>query len=280
MVKFLVGWNRKTEAKKAGFHRRLYIARYRFRTALATLACWLPLPLPLLLRLAGSDKQQPAGHHYGEVYAGLFRPFKYRRIRLLEIGIGGYGYSLGGQSLTAWQAYFPRATVIACDIEDKIALASRGTRIYRIDQSSDSDLEQLRQAEGPFEIIIDDGSHLNRHQIFTFRKLFGAVQPGGLYVIEDVMTSFWSWGGWDGAHIDRPDFENTCVGWFGRLSRYIYADEFESDAAVDPEMSALAAEIDWVRFGNNLIVVKRRLGPKGQIWIHPLKAAYERLAKG
>ena len=46
--------------------------------------------------------------------------------------------------------------------------------------------------EGQFDIIVDDGSHLPWHQLFTFEIMFETwLKPGGLYVIEDVETSYW-----------------------------------------------------------------------------------------
>ena len=280
LLKRALGWNRRGEAEKRAVHRRIAVARYRLRAAVATLLCWVPIPLATLLRRAGSDKHQPDGHLYGHAYARAFARFRYRRVKLLEIGIGGYDFSLGGQSLTAWQAYFPRGRIVACDIEDKPGLATAGTRIYRVDQSSEADLAMLREREGPFDIIIDDGSHLSRHQIFTFHRMFDALRDGGVYVIEDVMTSFWRFGGWDGAPIDSPDFAATCVGHFLGLTRYLNADEFESADGVDPALARLAANIGAIWFEKNLILIERREGPKGETAIHRIRAALARKAAG
>ncbi len=152
---------------------------------------------------------------------------RYRSVKFLEIGIGGYGYRIGGESLLAWRAFFPRAKIVACDIEHKPDIKIPGVKVYQLDQSSVGDLEAVQQTEGPFDIIIDDGSHFSRHQILTFKKLFGSLTEGGIYVVEDVMTSFWTFDGWDGLPVDHPDFGQTCVGFFTDLSRYINFDEFE-----------------------------------------------------
>jgi hypothetical protein len=47
-----------------------------------------------LLQGFRSDKHMPGWHRYGDTYGALFRRFKYRRVKLLEIGIGGYHTSL------------------------------------------------------------------------------------------------------------------------------------------------------------------------------------------
>ena len=39
------------------------------------------------------------------------------------------------------------------------------------------------------DIIIDDGSHIEEHQIFTFGVLFPKLKPGGVYIVEDISSS-------------------------------------------------------------------------------------------
>jgi hypothetical protein len=153
LLKRLMGWNRQSELQK-----------HRLCAACATLVCWLPISLPMLLRLTGSGKHQRNGHQYGHAYSRVFARFRYRRIKPLEIGIGG------GQSLTAWQAYFPRATIVACNIINKPELATLSTRICQLDQSDAGELGTLQQREGRFDIIIDDGSHFSRDQILVERR--------------------------------------------------------------------------------------------------------------
>ena len=73
-----------------------YHDRHRF-AALMSLA---PVSLPYVLALFGSDKQKPGEHSYGETYQRLFRRLRYRRLKILEIGVRS------GASLSAWRAYF------------------------------------------------------------------------------------------------------------------------------------------------------------------------------
>ena len=49
------------------------------------------------------------------------------------------------------------------------------------------------------DIVIDDGSHLGRYQIASFEVLFPLIAIGGLYVIEDLHTSYWP-GSWEGGY--------------------------------------------------------------------------------
>ena len=238
-----------------------YLRAYRLAGLLARSASWLPIPLWRLLQFFRSDKHMPGWHHYGHTYGALFRRFKYRRVKLLEIGIGGYQASLGGHSLLAWQAFFPRGTVVAGDIVPKQALGGRRRRVRQLDQSSAEDLAELCRQEAPFDIIIDDGSHLSAHQIHTFEHLFGALREGGVYVVEDVQTSFWpgrvagTETEWDGAHITDPRFRQTCYGYFLELAKYVNHAEFAERRDLDARMLALAQDITRIAFEHNLVIV-------------------------
>jgi len=51
--------------------------------------------------------------------------------------------------------------------------------------------EPVDWERGGWDIIIDDGSHVPRHQLITFTSLFPCVRPGGVYVIEDIESSYY-----------------------------------------------------------------------------------------
>jgi len=260
MLQKAIRWNHKSEAEKVRFLQRFEFVRYRLLYLASYAICFLPIPLRFLFQICGSDKHQCGVHQYGYTYDALLRRFKYKRIKLLEIGLGRHGNRLGGESLNAWQAYFPFATIIGCDILDKTPLKTLRTKIYVVDQSSKFQLEELCKKETAFDIIIDDGSHFNAHQIAAFETLIGALNSEGLYIIEDVQTSFWSHSGWDGAPISDPRFDSTCVGYFLRLARHINYREFENLYGSDEGMLELAKSIKQIIFEHNLIiVVKQRL---------------------
>lgn len=223
------------------------------RYTLAALLSPLGLPLHQILTLFGTDKQKEGGHSYAKAYADVLRPLRSKRIKMLEIGL------FRGSSLLGWRAYFPRASIAGFDIVPKPEMARGRVRVYQGDQGSAVDLDRVCAAEAPFDLIVDDGSHFNRHQLFSFHHLFPHLKDGGIYVIEDVQTSYWngSVGGvnYDGCDPFAPDFKDTCVGRFLELTKYLNHAEFVSHEQADTELLALAKQVRRIAFEHNLIFI-------------------------
>lgn len=152
-------------------------------------------PLTRLAIRHGTDKW--GEHFYTPIYHRLFEAFRDKPVRVLEIGIGGYGYrSAGGASLAMWADYFTQGQIVGIDIAEK--KLNLGPRVMLLQGSQDDPvfLARLVKDHGPFDIIIDDGSHVPKHVVSSFHALFPTMPDGGLYVIEDVQTAFWpQWGG-------------------------------------------------------------------------------------
>ena len=72
----------------------------------------------------------------------------------------------------------------------------KSTPILIGDQSDPAFLAELRRRFPRVDILIDDGGHFMKQQITTFRELYRHVQPEGVYLCEDVHTSYMS--RWDG----------------------------------------------------------------------------------
>lgn len=137
----------------------------------------------------GSDKF--GGHLYTPIYDELFSNRRDQPIRLLEIGIGGYDSAKsGGASLRMWNDYFPNGQIVGLDIAEKTLNISPRVHIV---QGSQVDLDVLKYVcdrFGPFNIIIDDGSHQVPHTIATFTFLYPRMATDGIYVVEDTQTAF------------------------------------------------------------------------------------------
>lgn len=151
--------------------------------------------LTKLAQIHQTDKY--GAHFYTPHYQLHLSRFRLKRINFLELGVGGYSNPLGGgHSLRMWKSYFPFAKIASIDIYDKSFHEQNRIKIYKGSQTDEKILNKIDSEAGPFDIIIDDGSHVNEHVIKTFEILFPKLRKGGIYVIEDTQTSYWeSYGG-------------------------------------------------------------------------------------
>ena len=60
-----------------------------------------------------------------------------------------------------------------------------------------------------FDLIIDDGSHVVSHQQKTFGKFFKLLRNGGIYVIEDLGSSYFQLGVELYGHVTTQEFINN-----------------------------------------------------------------------
>ena len=120
---------------------------------------------------------------YRRVLTGLDR----EPTSILEIGVKG------GGSTAFWKALFPNASVVGVDIKLRRWLQSQpsadGVVYLQGDQTDVARLEEIASKYGPFDVVIDDGSHVTDHVAGTLRCLLPHVRAGGVYVIEDTHSS-------------------------------------------------------------------------------------------
>lgn len=146
-----------------------------------------------LTRMALIHRTDKFGYHfYTPHYQRHLKKFKFKKIKLLEIGVGGYEDPfIGGNSLRMWKSYFPFAKIFSLDIYDKSFLEETRIKIFKGSQIDKPFLDNVIKATGELDIIIDDGSHINEHVIISFEYLFPRLKKGGVYVVEDTQTSYW-----------------------------------------------------------------------------------------
>lgn len=64
-------------------------------------------------------------------------------------------------------------------------------KLLKVDQGSKEHLQKaMREINAPLDVIIDDGGHQMMQQQVSFETLFPYVRPGGMYIIEDLHTSY------------------------------------------------------------------------------------------
>ena len=171
----------------------------------------------------GTDKM--GEHRYTKHYENHFRSFRHKNINLLEIGIGGYSDSeTGGGSLRMWRAYFPKARIFGVDIHDKSSHDERRIKTFMGSQADNDFLNWVVKNIGKIDIVIDDGSHQNQHVLSTFKFLYPKIDLNGIYVIEDVQTSYWENFGGSSVDLQRKD---TSMGFLKQRVDGLNHSEFE-----------------------------------------------------
>lgn len=197
----------------------------------------------------GADKCG-AVHWYTPHYERHLGILRYDPVRVLEIGIGGYSFkTLGGESLYMWQRFFPRGIIYGLDIFDKPAVVGPRIQTLRGDQNDPGFLQKIADTAGPFDVIIDDGSHVNEHVRTSFEALFRHVRPGGYYVIEDTYTSYWPELGGE----LPPGSARTTLGMVKDLIDSIHAREYTDEDEQTPARE-LPAEISVYR---NIVFLRK-----------------------
>lgn len=160
-------------------------------------------------KLTGTDKSIHTyrGLSYLDFYEKHFEKSRLEVKCFVEIGI------LNGKSLKMWKEYFPNATIYGIDI-NPICKKFEEERIKILigDQSDDEFLETIKSTIKSIDILLDDGSHITKHQIKTFNKLHPLINDGGFYAIEDLRNSYEEFlnhhnirESWPGMKFNKPE---------------------------------------------------------------------------
>lgn len=117
------------------------------------------------------------GHGYMAAYE---RYLPHDPTAVLELGVDQ------GASLRLWDRLFPRADIYGVDLHDRERDVPDRTTVLVGDCSDPGFIEPMARQLGPFDIVVDDASHVPAQVARSFATLFGHVVPGGIYAIEDL----------------------------------------------------------------------------------------------
>lgn len=209
----------------------------------------------------------PGGHkwlHYFAAYEELLAPFRARPIRLLEIGV------YRGASLATWRKNLhPQSVIVGVDIDPTCRDFDNPAQQVHVRIGSQADgafLAEVAREFGPFDVIIDDGSHVCSHMIASFGYLFlPALADTGIYIAEDTHTNFFP------AYRDQPySFIDLCKDLVDLTHAHYALQPAEIDYRVDHalqvpalEVSRLSAQIREIRFRDSIIAIQKQ--PVGRL---------------
>lgn len=207
-----------------------------------------------------SDKSSKY-HNYTPVYEYYFEPFRNKEIVFLELGLGDKAsLNREGEDLFAFQEYFPNAWIVGIDNDVNKLYSDERIRTYCCDQTDADKLKEIIKNEGNPFVILDDASHIQSNTISSFEILFPLLKSGGLYCIEDTVTSYWpSWGGVDKVFEDYKFEHDTIMRYMLKMCHCI---NLKRQETFNPPQNIYIPDwikqIDSIHFHHSQIIIKKK----------------------
>jgi methyltransferase family protein len=183
--------------------------------------------------------------HYFEIYDRHLARFRGTDVHVLEFGVAQ------GGSAQMWKHYFgPRCRVYGVDKNPACKQAEEERiEVFIGDQADRKFLRELAARIPRIDILIDDGGHRMKQQIRTFEELFPRIDANGVYLCEDLHTSYWSnyGGGYRrrGTFIEyAKNFIDDLHGWHARGGR--------------PRISEFTRSVHGLHFYDSVLVIEKR----------------------
>jgi len=185
--------------------------------------------------------------HFLELYDLYLNKYRSRKMNVLEIGVQA------GGSMRLWEEYFPNAIIYGIDCSKLCKeYKTERVKIFVGDQSDDKFLIFVGETAICFDIIIDDGSHVCSHQRISFETLFNYLSNDGIYIIEDIHTSYWrSLGG--SAENNNPE---NFIEYSKELVECVNAGALNRGKIIN-KLNRFNNNIEYIHFHNNIIIIQK-----------------------
>jgi capsular polysaccharide biosynthesis protein len=223
----------------------------------------------------GTDKASTV-HDYLGVYERNLGHLRDRDFLLVEIGVHQ------GASVKMWESFFSRARIIGVDINASCRRFRNDRIRIRIGDQGNPELLQSLARRRPL-VVIDDGSHQWHHQVQAFRAFWPHLPPGGVFIIEDIHTSFGRY---------KPVYGKaggpTGYDFIAEIAAGVVGSDFADPAADDFE-AYCRSTIDSLVFLRHAVIIhkKRYRQPRfevgsvqdqpGRVWSTDVGTAYDRI---
>ena len=197
------------------------------------------------------DKWEP----YFNAYHRHFERFRGKSVTFVEVGVQS-----GGSALM-WRWYFgENLRYIGIDVNPNVKkFESDWATIVLGDQASENFwVDFKKQFPEPIDIFLDDGGHTMPQQLQTITSAYSLVRPGGVFVCEDLETSYVpEFGGNPDFRVSKSDtmvgFSKSFVDFVNGPSKYVNADELEG---LESEMVKMT---DSVHFYSQIVFLEKSM---------------------
>lgn len=204
-------------------------------------------------------------NHYFDIYDRHFKRFQNKDVVILEIGV-----SEGG-SLQMWKEYFGKdARIYGIDINPRCKeLEEENIKIFIGSQSDRDFLKEVKNLIPKVDILIDDGGHTMEQQRISFEELFDHVKQDGVYLVEDLHTSYWlPFGG-------GYKRKNTFIEYSKNFIDYLNAFHSRQKSL---KINSFTKSVDSLHYYDSILVIEKtikkepfheRTGETSLIWAKP-----------
>ena len=191
-----------------------------------------------------SDKWLP----YFDVYETFFSRYRERFSTFVEVGVQG------GGSMQMWRKYFgTNAKIYGIDIDPAVRdldLSDANVTIIVGDQTKSSFWDSMLHSIGTIDMFLDDGGHTMDQQINTLLAVWPAIAEGGVYVCEDLHTSYWSS---HGGGFRKPE---TMIEMCKSLIDLMHINHI-SDAEPPAQLLNLFSNVGSIHFYDSIVVLTK-----------------------
>lgn len=194
--------------------------------------------------------------HYFDIYDRHFSKYRNKDIVILEIGV------YDGGSLLMWKNYFGRnAKIYGIDIDPRCLNVVHEENIEVIigSQNDTQFLRNLKKQLPKIDILIDDGSHQVKDQIITFEELFYHIEDDGIYLCEDLHTSYWK--DYGGEYKNPSTFIEYMKTHIDKLNAY-------NANCLELPISNFTQSTNSIHFYDSVVVIEKQLRKKPNVINH------------
>jgi hypothetical protein len=183
--------------------------------------------------------------HYFEIYDRHFSRYRNQDVVICEIGV-----SHGG-SLQMWKDYFgEKVKVFGIDIDPRCkTLEEENIKIFIGSQSDREFLKEVKAQMPPIDILIDDGGHMMNQQIVSYEELFPHIKEDGVYLCEDLHTSYCADAG--GGNRRRGSFIEYSKNFIDYLNAW-----FSEQKSL--RVNDFTKSVDSITYYSGVIVIEKR----------------------
>jgi len=199
-------------------------------------------------------------HNYTRQYDSLLREFRDKPIKYLEIGV------CDGGSIRAMRETFKKSDcIVGLDINNRCKVYEDVENNIFVEIGDGTDIQFIQYITskyGTFDIILDDGSHVNKDVIKSFELLFPLLNDNGLYIVEDTICYK------SDAYIDKK-YKNHLE-YFFQYIQYLNQWRYDStvgekNTCVDPFKiqkktdNVFEYSIDKIEYGCSYIAIHKKI---------------------